>query len=62
MTDDASKFTESNLAKYRAVVFLNTAGELLDSTQRSTFEQYSAAAAAASPSTRRSRSSSTGRS
>ena len=40
VTDDASKFTESNLAKYRVVVFLNNAGELLDGDQQSAFEDY----------------------
>ena len=40
VTDDASKFTESNLAKYRVVVFLNNAGELLDSAQQGAFEDY----------------------
>ena len=40
VTDDASKFNESNLANYRAVVFLNNAGELLDGAQQSAFEKY----------------------
>jgi PKD repeat protein/glucose/arabinose dehydrogenase len=40
VTDDASKFTESNLANYRAVVFLNTAGDVLDDEQQTAFEQY----------------------
>ena len=40
VTDDASKFTESNLAKYRVVVFLNNAGELLDADQQGAFEDY----------------------
>jgi Trehalose utilisation len=40
VTDDASKFTESNLAKYRVVVFLNNAGELLDGAQQGAFEDY----------------------
>jgi PKD repeat protein/type 1 glutamine amidotransferase len=40
VTDDASKFTADNLAKYRAVVFLNNAGELLDSAQQDAFEDY----------------------
>jgi PKD repeat protein/type 1 glutamine amidotransferase len=40
VTGDASKFTEDNLAKYRAVVFLNNAGELLDSAQQTAFEKY----------------------
>ncbi|HEX5620366.1 MAG TPA: ThuA domain-containing protein [Solirubrobacteraceae bacterium] len=40
VTDDATKFTDANLAKYRAVVFLNNAGELLDGDQQSAFEKY----------------------
>jgi type 1 glutamine amidotransferase len=40
VTDDASKFTESNLAKYRAVVFLNTSGDVLDEEQQDAFEGY----------------------
>jgi PKD repeat protein/glucose/arabinose dehydrogenase len=40
VTDDASKFNDSNLAKYRAVVFLNNAGELLDDDQQASFERY----------------------
>jgi Trehalose utilisation len=40
VTDDASKFTESNLAKYRAVVFLNTSGDVLDDEQQAVFEDY----------------------
>ena len=38
VTDDACAFTESNLAKYRVVVFLNNAGELLDDGQQAAFE------------------------
>ena len=40
VTDDASKFTESNLAKYRAVVFLNNAGDVLNGDQQAAFENY----------------------
>ena len=40
VTDDASKFTEENLAKYRAVVFLNTSGDVLDDAQQGAFEEY----------------------
>ena len=40
VTDDASKFTASNLAKYRAVVFLNTSGDVLDAAQQDAFEDY----------------------
>ena len=40
VTDDASKFTEDNLAKYRAVVFLNTSGDVLNDAQQAAFEAY----------------------
>ncbi|HWM08887.1 MAG TPA: ThuA domain-containing protein, partial [Solirubrobacteraceae bacterium] len=40
VTDDASKFTESNLENYRAVVFLNTNGDVLDEAQQAAFEEY----------------------
>ena len=40
VTDDASKFNDANLAKYRAVVFLNNSGELLDAAQQTSFEKY----------------------
>ena len=40
VTDDASKFTEEKLAKYRAVVFLNTSGDVLDDAQQAAFEDY----------------------
>ena len=36
----ASAFTESNLERYRAVVFLNTAGDVLDAAQQAAFESY----------------------
>jgi PKD repeat protein/glucose/arabinose dehydrogenase len=40
VTDDASKFTDDNLAKYRAVVFLNNAGDVLNDDQQTAFEKY----------------------
>lgn len=40
VTDDASKFTDDNLAKYRAVVFLNNAGDVLNDDQQKAFEKY----------------------
>src|SRR5215210_2557153 len=39
-TEDASAFTSKNLAKYRAVVFLNTTGDVLDPAQQDDFERY----------------------
>ena len=40
VTDDASDFTEENLANYRVVVFLNNAGDVLDDDQQDAFEAY----------------------
>jgi len=40
VTDDASEFTEQNLANYRVVVFLNNAGDVLDEAQQDAFEAY----------------------
>jgi type 1 glutamine amidotransferase len=39
-TEDAAVFTPSELARYRAVVFLNTTGDILNASQQSAFEQY----------------------
>ena len=39
-TEDASAFTSKNLGRYRAVVFLNTTGDVLDATQQDDFERY----------------------
>lgn len=39
-TEDADAFTEENLARYRAVVFLNTSGTVLDAGQKAAFEAY----------------------
>ena len=39
-TEDAGAFTRQNLARYSAVVFLNTTGDVLDSAQQHAFEQY----------------------
>ena len=39
-TEDAAVFTDENLARYRAVVFLSTTGEVLDNEQRAAFEKY----------------------
>jgi cytochrome c len=39
-TEDATAFTSKNLARYRAVVFLNTTGDVLDDAQQDDFERY----------------------
>ena len=39
-TEDASSFSENNLKKYSAVVFLNTTGDVLDFHQQASFERY----------------------
>ena len=39
-TEDATKFTLANLKQYKAVVFLSTTGNVLDSLQQGAFEQY----------------------
>jgi type 1 glutamine amidotransferase len=39
-TEDASVFTASSLAGYKAVVFLSTTGDVLDATQQAAFESY----------------------
>jgi len=39
-TEDAGAFTSKNLARYRAVVFLNTTGDVLDPAQQDDFERY----------------------
>ncbi len=39
-TEDASAFTEKNLAQYSTVVFLNTTGDILDARQQEAFERY----------------------
>src|SRR5438876_12119485 len=39
-TEDAGAFTSKNLARYRAIVFLNTTGDVLDAAQQDDFERY----------------------
>lgn len=39
-TEDASKFTEDNLKKYGAVIWLSTTGNVLDDAQQAAFERY----------------------
>ena len=40
VTEDAAAFTEDNLRRYDAVVFLNTTGDVLDEAQQQHFERY----------------------
>lgn len=40
MTEDASAFSEKNLQRFAAVVFLNTTGDVLDDVQQQQFERY----------------------
>jgi cytochrome c len=39
-TEDAGQFTEANLKKFNAVIFLNTTGDILNNEQQSSFERY----------------------
>jgi cytochrome c len=39
-TEDATGFTQKNLRRYAAVVFLNTTGDVLDAAQQDDFERY----------------------
>ncbi len=39
-TEDGSAFTEENLARYEAVVFLNTTGDVLDEIKEGAFEAF----------------------
>jgi len=39
-TEDAGVFTDANLGRYRAVVFLLTTGDVLDASQQAAFERY----------------------
>lgn len=39
-TEDASQFTLANLKRYKAVVWLSTTGDVLDSLQQQAFQQY----------------------
>ncbi|WP_240135188.1 ThuA domain-containing protein [Streptomyces sp. MUM 178J] len=42
-TEESRQFTAGNLARYDAVVFLSTTGDVLDAEQQSAFERYIAA-------------------
>jgi glucose/arabinose dehydrogenase/type 1 glutamine amidotransferase len=39
-TEDVGAFTDANLGRFRAVVFLSTTGDVLDPTQQAAFERY----------------------
>ena len=39
-TEDAAAFSDKNIKRYRAVVFLSTTGDVLNPTQESVFERY----------------------
>ena len=39
-TEDAAMFTENTLKNYRAVIFLNTTGDVLDPAQQDEFERF----------------------
>ena len=39
-TEDAAQFTDANLARFAAVVFLSNTGNVLDSTQRAAFQRF----------------------
>ena len=39
-TEDPTTFTDSNLPRFAAVLFLNTTGDVLDSTQQAAFQRY----------------------
>jgi type 1 glutamine amidotransferase len=39
-TEDAARFSDASLARYKAVVFLNTTGDILDAGQKAAFERY----------------------
>ena len=39
-TEDSNMFTAANLAKYKAIIFLSTTGDILDADQKAAFESY----------------------
>jgi cytochrome c len=39
-TEDAARFTDATLARYKVVVFLSTTGDILDQEQKAAFERY----------------------
>lgn len=42
-TEEKAQFTDENLARFAAVVFLSTTGEILDATHEAAFQRYIAA-------------------
>jgi cytochrome c len=39
-TEDATRFNDADLARYKAVIFLSTTGDILDAGQKGAFERY----------------------
>ncbi|MEV8515092.1 ThuA domain-containing protein, partial [Dactylosporangium sp. NPDC051484] len=39
-TEDAGQFTDANLARFKAVIWLSTTGDVLDANQQAAFERY----------------------
>src|SRR5271166_2783698 len=39
-TEDAARFSDADLARYKAVIFLNTTGDILDPDQKVSFERF----------------------
>lgn len=39
-TEDSAQFTDVNLARYKAIVFLNPSGTILDARERAAFQRY----------------------
>jgi len=39
-TEDAARFSDSDLARYKAVIFLSTTGDILELAQKVAFERY----------------------
>src|SRR5215470_1561736 len=39
-TEDGAAFTPENLGRYRAIVFLNTSGDVLDERQKAAFRDF----------------------
>ena len=39
-SEDATAFTDQNLSQYRAIIFLNTTGDLFNEAQKSAFQHY----------------------
>ena len=39
-TEDARRFTDATLVRYKVVVFLNTTGDILDPDEKAAFERY----------------------